>query len=45
MHYLNLPVPGTAATGQNPGTAAAVAILASVVIGGAVALARRRSTP
>jgi sodium/pantothenate symporter len=45
MHYLNLPVPGTAATGQNPGAAAAVAILASVLVGGAVALARRRSTP
>jgi sodium/pantothenate symporter len=41
MHYLNLPVPGTAATGQNPGVAAAVAIVASVVAGGAVALARR----
>jgi len=41
MHYLNLPVPGTAATGQNPGVAAAVAITASVLVGGAVALARR----
>jgi sodium/pantothenate symporter len=41
MHYLNLPVPGTAATGQNPGVAAAVAIVASVLVGGAVALARR----
>ncbi len=45
MHYLNLPVPGTASTGQNPGVAAAVAILASVLVGGAMALARRRSTP
>jgi sodium/pantothenate symporter len=42
MHYLNLPVPGTVATGQNPGVAAAVAIIASVLAGGAVALARRR---
>ncbi len=43
MHYLNLTVPGTAASGQNPGVAAAVAITLSVVAGFAVALAAGRS--
>jgi len=42
MHYLNLTVPGTAASGQNPGVAAAVAIIAAVVVGGVVALSKRR---
>jgi len=44
MHYLNLAVPGTVATGQNPGVAAAVAIVASLAVGSAVALASRRRT-
>ena len=33
MYYGQLAVPGTAATGENPGVAAAIAILASVVVG------------
>ena len=33
MHYLNLPVPGTAATGQNPGVAAAVGSKVGVAVG------------
>jgi len=44
MHYLDLPVPGTMATGRNPGVAAAVAITLSVIVGSGIALvARRRS--
>ena len=34
MYYGKLAVPGTSATGENPGVAAAVAILASVLVGG-----------
>jgi hypothetical protein len=44
MHYLDLGVPGTAASGRNPGVAAAVAITLSVAVGSAVALASRRRT-
>ena len=40
MYYGKLPVPGTAATGENPGVAAAVAIIASVVVAQSVQLAR-----
>lgn len=44
MHYLNLPIPGTLSSGQNPGVAAAVAILASVAVGlGLDVILRRRS--
>jgi sodium/pantothenate symporter len=43
MHYLNLPIPGSTASGQNPGVAAAVAIVASVLAGSLVALIRKRS--
>ena len=42
MYYGKLPVPGTAATGENPGVAAAVAILASVLVAARSAAARRR---
>ena len=35
MYYAKLPVPGTSATGENPGVAAAVAILASLAVGAA----------
>jgi sodium/pantothenate symporter len=47
MYYGQLPVPWTAATGENPGVAAAVAIVASVVVGGLIqALDREvRSVP
>jgi sodium/pantothenate symporter len=34
MYYGKMPVPGTAATGENPGVAACVAILAAVATGG-----------
>ena len=34
MYYGRLPVPGTAATGENPGVAACVAILAALAVGG-----------
>jgi sodium/pantothenate symporter len=45
MHYLDLAVPGTASSGQNPGVAAAVAIVASVVVGLVVdGIARRSSS-
>ncbi|MBD3220022.1 sodium:solute symporter [bacterium] len=44
MHYLDLPVPGTASTGQNPGVAAAVAIVLSVVVALGIDLVRRRSS-
>lgn len=44
MHYLDLGVPGTAASGRNPGVAAAVAITLSVAVGSAVALVSRRRT-
>lgn len=40
MSYGRLPVPGTAATGENPGVAACVAILAALAVGGL--LYRRR---
>jgi len=33
MHYLDLRIPGTLASGQNPGVAAAVAIAAAVLVG------------
>lgn len=36
MFYMNLPVPFTLATGQNPGVAAAVAILSSALVAGVV---------
>ena len=36
MYYGKLPVPGTSATGENPGVAAAVAIIASVLVGAAL---------
>lgn len=36
MFYMNLPVPFTLATGQNPGVSAAVAILSSAAIAGVV---------
>jgi len=36
MYYGKLPVPGTAATGENPGVAACVAILAAVAAGAAL---------
>ena len=39
MYYGKLPVPGTAATGENPGVAAAVAILASLAVGAVVLFA------
>jgi len=42
MHYLDIAVPGTAASGQNPGVAAAVAIVLSVIAGSLVALLGRR---
>jgi sodium/pantothenate symporter len=32
-HYAKLPIPGTLATGENPGVAAAMAILTSFIIG------------
>lgn len=41
MYYGELPVPGTAATGENPGVAAAVAILASLAIATVIALTGR----
>ena len=34
FYYGKLPVPGTAATGENPGVAACIAILAAVAVGG-----------
>ena len=42
MHYLDLTVPGTLASGRNPGVAAAVAIVASVLVGLGVDLVSRR---
>jgi sodium/pantothenate symporter len=42
MYYAKLPVPGTAATGENPGVAAAVAILASLAVGAVVLFAAGR---
>ena len=41
MYYGKLPVPGTAATGENPGVAAAVAILASLALATVIALTGR----
>ncbi len=37
----NIRIPGTLSSGQNPGVAAAVAILASIVVGGAIYLIGR----
>jgi len=42
MYYGKVPVPGTLATGENPGVAAAVAIVASMLVGGAGYLASGR---
>lgn len=43
MYYGTIPVPGTAATGENPGVAAAMAIVASLLVGAiAHATGRRR---
>jgi len=45
MHYLDLTVPGTLASGRNPGVAAAVAIVASVLVGlGVDFVSRRRAS-
>lgn len=44
MYYGQLPVPLTAATGENPGVAAAVAIVASLAAGGLVQLFAREVT-
>jgi len=41
MYYAMLPVPFTQATGENPGVAAAVAIIASVIAGGSVYLLKK----
>jgi sodium/pantothenate symporter len=41
MYYGQLPVPFTAATGENPGVAAAVAIVAAVLVGAVVQATRR----
>ncbi len=43
MYYGKLAVPGTLATGENPGVAAAVAILVSVTIGAVLYLVGRRA--
>jgi len=43
MYYGKVAVPGTLATGENPGVAAAVAILASLLVGGAAYLVERRT--
>ena len=47
MYYGHLPVPGTAATGENPGVAAAVALLASLAVASTVHVVagRRRRVP
>jgi sodium/pantothenate symporter len=45
MYYGQLPVPFTAANGENPGVAAAVAILASVVAGMSVYSVFKRRRP
>ncbi|MEZ4647262.1 MAG: sodium:solute symporter [Candidatus Eisenbacteria bacterium] len=46
MYYGKIAVPGTLATGENPGVAAAVAILVSVLVGGLiVAFGRRDDVP
>jgi sodium/pantothenate symporter len=42
MYYGKVAVPGTLATGENPGVAAAVAILASLAVAGLVAVAAGR---
>jgi Na+/pantothenate symporter len=42
MYYGKIGVPGTLATGENPGVAAAVAILASLLVAGFVALVAGR---
>ncbi len=44
MYYAMLPVPFTQATGENPGVAAAVAIVLSVIAGGTVYLLKRDKT-
>ncbi len=36
MYYGKLPVPGTAATGENPGVAASVAIICALLVGAAL---------
>ncbi len=41
-YYGKLPVPFTEATGENPGVAAAMAIIASIIIGGGIYLFTRR---
>jgi len=44
MYFLKVPIPGTAATGENPSVAAATAIVASVIVGMILyALFRQRS--
>lgn len=43
MFYMNLPVPFTLATGQNPGVSAAVAILASAAAAGVVYIVKGRT--
>jgi len=45
MYYGQLPLPFTAADGENPGVAASVAIVSSVVVGLTIHLLRRRQSP
>jgi sodium/pantothenate symporter len=47
MYYGHVPVPGTLATGENPGVAAAVAVISSLVVGALVQMAtgRRQRVP
>lgn len=42
MYYMNIGVPFTAASGQNPGVAAAVAIIISIIAGGIIYLFSRK---
>lgn len=44
MYYGQIAVPGTAATGENPGVAAAIAILVSLLVGAAVQTVAVRRT-
>jgi sodium/pantothenate symporter len=43
FYYGQIKVPFTVATGENPGVAAAMAILTSLVVGGLIYLATRRN--